>query len=119
MYREVSNSWKAEFAEAEDGVHHHLDQLGPLGRPLVGDRAEGLEVLSRRRRGKEEGEQGWKQSAHHGKPRSGGAAHPRPPGGRFYRRSSGRNPGASLLSSRRQEATAPLRKWRNWQTRWI
>ena len=24
-----------------------------------------------------------------------------------------------LLSSRRQEAKAPLRKWRNWQTRWI
>ena len=36
---------EAEFAEAEDGVHHHLGQLGALGGPLVGDRAEGFEVL--------------------------------------------------------------------------
>ena len=36
---------EAEFPEAEDGVHHHLRQLGALGGALVGDGAEGLEVL--------------------------------------------------------------------------
>ena len=64
-----------------------------LGGSLVGpDRTEGLEFLPRQRRGKEQGEQGGEQSAHHGKPRSGGAGRPGPPGGRFYRRSSGRDP---------------------------
>ena len=30
MYFEVSNSWNAEFAEAEDLVVHHLRKLAPL-----------------------------------------------------------------------------------------
>ena len=33
---------EAEFTEAEDGVHHHLGELGALGGALVGDRAEGV-----------------------------------------------------------------------------
>ena len=36
---------EAEFAEAEDGVHDDLGQLGALGGALVGDGAEGFEVL--------------------------------------------------------------------------
>ena len=34
-----------EFAEAEDGVHDHLRQLGAFGGALVGDGAEGFGVL--------------------------------------------------------------------------
>jgi len=36
---------EAELAEAEDGVHDHLGQLGAFRGALVGDGSEGLEIL--------------------------------------------------------------------------
>ena len=49
---------EAELAEAEDGVHDHLGQLGALGGALVGDGAEGLEVLGGGLGGEEGEEEG-------------------------------------------------------------
>ena len=49
---------EAELAEAEDGIHHHLRQLGALGGALVGDRAEGVEVLGGYGRGQQRERQG-------------------------------------------------------------